>query len=170
MKCKDFAIDLMHLSTNELSEIKNLARLKAHIKECSDCQKKLKKLREVDVFSFLARPRSDKYKRKMAELSEKIKKETSQNKTRQPARQSHSGGDAKWEIDSAAEKIHNFVKDYTGSSSDKKVAIPVIRKGTGFVDYPFYEAMGSLVTNEKLTLTKDKDNRPDCVLLAPILR
>jgi len=74
---------------------------------------------------------------------------------------------AKWEIDSAAEKIHNFVKAYTGSRRDKKVAIPVIRKGTGFVDYPFYEAMGSLVTNEKFILTKDKDNRPDCVLLAP---
>jgi anti-sigma factor RsiW len=168
MKCKDLAIDLMHLSTNELSEIKDLARLKAHIKECPDCRKKLKKLREVDTFSFLASPRSEKYKRKMAELSERIKAESRPVLT--PARLRHSGGDAKWEIDSAAEKIHNFVKAYTGSRRDKKVAIPVIRKKTGLVDYPFYEAMGSLVTNEKFILTKDKDNRPDCVLLVPILR
>ena len=159
MKCKDLAIDLMHLSTNELSEIKDLARLKAHLKECPDCRKKLKKLREVDTFSFLASPRSEKYKRKMAELSERIKAESRPVLT-----------DAKWEIDSAAEKIHNFVKAYTGSRRDKKVAIPVIRKKTGLVDYPFYEAMGSLVTNEKFILTKDKDNRPDCVLLVPILR
>jgi len=159
MKCKDLAIDLMHLSTNELNEIKDLEALKKHLKECTDCQKKLKKLREVDTFSFLASPRSEKYKRKMAELSERIKAESRPVLT-----------DAKWEIDSAAEKIHNFVKAYTGSRRDKKVAIPVIRKGTGFVDYPFYEAMGSLVTNEKFILTKDKDNRPDCVLLVPILR
>jgi hypothetical protein len=80
MKCKSFSLDLMHLSTNELSEIKDLAKLKAHLKECTDCQKKLKKLIDVDVFTFLARPRSEKYKRGMAELSERIRKETSQNK------------------------------------------------------------------------------------------
>jgi len=80
-KCKSFSLDLMHLSTNELNEIKDLEALKKHLKECPDCQKKLKKLIDVDVFTFLARPRSEKYKRGMAELSERIRKETSQNKT-----------------------------------------------------------------------------------------
>jgi hypothetical protein len=80
-KCKSFSLDLMHLSTNELNEIKDLEALKKHLKECTACQKKLKKLIDVDVFTFLARPRSEKYKRGMAELSERIRKETSQNKT-----------------------------------------------------------------------------------------
>jgi len=80
-KCKSFSLDLMHLSTNELNEIKDLEALKKHLKECTDCQKKLKKLIDVDVFTFLARPRSEKYKKGMVELSERIRKETSHNKT-----------------------------------------------------------------------------------------
>jgi hypothetical protein len=160
--CKHYSLDLMHLSTREVEEIKDLEGLKAHLKGCRKCQTQLKKLKMVDLFSFLASPRSEKFKRGMAELSERIKKETSSK----GCGEYHSGGNAKWEIDSAAEKIHDFVKTYTDGRSDKKVAIPVIRKGTGFVDYPFYEAMGSLVTKEKFILTKDKYGKPDCVLLA----
>jgi hypothetical protein len=78
--CKKLSLDLMHLSTREYEEIKDLEGLKKHLKECADCRKKLKQLIDVDVFTFLARPRSEKFKKGMAELFERIKKETRQNK------------------------------------------------------------------------------------------
>ena len=79
--CKKLSLDLMHLSTREYEEIKDLEGLKKHLKECADCREELGKLKEVDLFSFLARPRSEKFKKGMAELFERIRKETSQKKT-----------------------------------------------------------------------------------------
>jgi len=72
-KCKPFSLDLMHLSTNELSEIKDLAGLKTHLKRCRNCRTKLKKLRKVDLFSFLARPRSERFQKRMKALIDEIK-------------------------------------------------------------------------------------------------
>jgi len=175
-KCNLFALDLMHLSTNELNEIKDLSDLKSHLKECKNCQKKLKKLIDVDVFTFLARPRSEKFKRGMAKLSERIKAESVRLRSpkSKPIPSAGSGvskaeplTDAKTEIISAAGKIYDFVKDYTNGDPTKKVAYPVIRDRTGYRDWPFYEAMSNLITNDKLTVDKGKENRPAYALLKP---
>jgi hypothetical protein len=72
-KCKSFSLDLMHLSTREVEEIKDLEGLKAHLKECKRCQVKLKKLREVDLFIFLTNPRSARFQKKMKALVNRIK-------------------------------------------------------------------------------------------------
>lgn len=73
-KCKSFALDLMHFATNELDEIKDLPALKEHLKGCKKCRVKFAKLREVDVFSFLAKPRSAKYRKKMAVLIKRARR------------------------------------------------------------------------------------------------
>jgi hypothetical protein len=73
MKCNKFSLDLMHFSTNEFHEIKDIEKLKEHLRECADCREKLKKLKDVHVFTFLAKPRSDKFKRKMKALINKVK-------------------------------------------------------------------------------------------------
>jgi hypothetical protein len=148
-KCKSFAIDLMHFSANEVKEIKDLTALLEHIKECSACCEKLDKLRAVNTFSFLTKPRSAKYQDKMNKLIQRIRSE------------SRSGNNTKSEIEQAAGKIYKCLK------SNGKMPIQVIRKKTGLVDFPFYEAMGVLVTNEKVNLTKDKDGRPAYVSLNP---
>jgi copper homeostasis protein CutC len=72
-KCKKLSLDLMHLSTREFEEIKDLEGLKKHLKECADCRKKLKQLIDVDVFIFLTNPRSEKFKKGMKALMDKIK-------------------------------------------------------------------------------------------------
>jgi hypothetical protein len=78
-KCKLFALDLMHLATNEIAEIKRLKTLQEHIKECPACCDKLDKLRAVDVFAFLTAPRSAKYKAGMKKLIERAKSESGSN-------------------------------------------------------------------------------------------
>lgn len=75
MECKDLALDLMHLSTDEAGEIKDSSGLKVHLKECLACQQKLSELRGAHLFSVLARPRSAKYQQKMKALLEKVKAE-----------------------------------------------------------------------------------------------
>ena len=167
--CKKYELAITNFVLGEETKIPR-EELINHLRVCANCREDIKEWRAT-----YAVMRAKEYDSR-PEVKEKwdnfLKELTAGKLTSKPARQSalEVATDAKREIDSAAEKIHNFVKAYTGSRRDKKVAIPVIRKGTGFVDYPFYEAMGSLVTNEKLTLTKDKDNKPDCVLLVPILR
>lgn len=83
MECKDLAIDLMHLSTDEAGEIKDLAGLKAHLKECLACQQKLSELRGAHLFSVLARPRSAKYQRKMQALLDRVKSSAAKGEPRQ---------------------------------------------------------------------------------------
>lgn len=161
--CKEFSLDLMHFSTNELKEIKDLAGLKAHLKECRKCQEKLAKLKELDVLSFVAKPRSEKYKSKMKKLMERVRSESSASQSlprRQAGCRQEGDRNAKLEIDHAAVKIYDFVKVYTKDHSDKKVAIPIVREGTGFVNYPFYEATGVLTSDEKLLIAKDINDRP----------
>jgi len=78
-KCKAFGLDLMHLGMNESGEIKNLEALKEHLKGCKKCRAHLAKLKEVDIFTFLAQPRSAKYKDGMKKLIERAKKEGATN-------------------------------------------------------------------------------------------
>ena len=68
--CKSFGIDLMHLAVSEYENIKDAKGLMDHIKKCKKCRVKLHKMREVDVFTFLASPRSAKYKKGMNKLIE----------------------------------------------------------------------------------------------------
>jgi hypothetical protein len=63
----------MHFSTREFEEIKDLAGLKVHLKECKHCRVKLEKLKMVGLFSFLASPRSEKFKKGMKALMDEIK-------------------------------------------------------------------------------------------------
>ena len=72
-KCEPFGLDLMLFSTRDFEEIKDLAGLKAHLKECKYSRVKLEKLKMVGLFSFLASPRSEKFKKKMQALMDEIK-------------------------------------------------------------------------------------------------
>lgn len=72
-KCEPYSLDLMHLSTREYEEIKDLEGLKKHLKGCKRCQVHLEKLKKVDLFSFLASPRSEKFKKGMQALIDEVK-------------------------------------------------------------------------------------------------
>lgn len=153
--CEKYGIAITNYA---LDEKLNMSRqeLFNHLLKCKKCREEL-----FDWQNSIAVLRAEEYhnrpevKKKTEELIRELKKEMIKS-TPPPT-------DIKVEIDSAAEAIYKFVKDYTGGSSDKKVAIPMIRNETGLVDYPFYEAMGVLTINEKVTYTKDKDNRPSYV-------
>lgn len=152
-KCKDFSLDLMHLSTNEIGEIKDLPALKEHIKKCPDCLKKLGELKNVDVLSFLAKPRSPEYQAKMNKLLERVKSE-SRIPTTLPV------------IDT--EKIVGFAAGeiYRCLEKNGTISIPVLRQKTKLTDYPFYEAIGWL-NRENKVIVKGKDNYPEVVELRP---
>lgn len=145
-----------------------------HLKTCKNCRRDFADWQDTyTVMKTEAYYNKPEGKQKMKESFEALKRrmappvKNEARLTEKPVGQASVPTDAKWEIGSAAETIYNFVKDSTGSSSDKNIAIRVIRKRTDLVNYPFYEAMGSLVTNEKVTLIKDKDNRPEYVALLP---
>ena len=76
LKCQDFSLDLMHFSTDEFKDVKDLTGLKTHLKGCLGCQKQLKKLREAHMLSVLARPRSTRYRKKMASLIKRVRAES----------------------------------------------------------------------------------------------
>jgi len=61
-----------------------------------------------------------------------------------------SGGDAKWEIESAAGKIYEVLK------GKGKIPYPFIRQKTDLRGFPFYEAIGWLAREEKVIIHKDK--------------
>lgn len=140
-----------------------------HLKTCKNCRRDFADWQDTyTVMKTEAYYNKPEGKQKMKESFETLKKRMADmEKKRSVTVPGRTPIDAKWEIGSAAETIYNFIKDSTGSSSDKNIAIRVIRKRTDLVNYPFYEAMGSLVTNEKVTLIKDKDNRPEYVALLP---
>jgi anti-sigma factor RsiW len=69
----------MHLGMNEPDEISNPEALEKHLKTCKKCRTKLAKIKEVDVFTFLAQPRSAKYKEAMKKLIEQPGKEGANN-------------------------------------------------------------------------------------------
>ena len=79
-KCQDLSIDLMHFSTDEFKEVKDIAGLKAHLKRCPDCRKHLKGLREVHLLSVLSRPRSASYREKMGSLIKRVRAESAAHK------------------------------------------------------------------------------------------
>lgn len=146
MKCKDFSLDLMHLSTNEINEIKDLPALKEHIKKCPDCRKKLGELKDVDVLSFLATPRSPEYQAKMNKLLERVKSESGKSEvvrpvTLPPAR------DTDWEMGLAAREIYNCLK-----ANGPVMLIPLLRKKTELTNYPFRESVGWLAREKKITI------------------
>ena len=177
-QCKSFALDLMHLSTNEINEIKDLAGLKAHLAGCRVCQEKLGKLKEVDVFSFLARPRSAKYQRKMTALLGQVKAETDPVRKNVAKGENDIAGsphaispdtmcrdngadrppikpipgeqpiDDERHIGSAAGKIYRALKD------NGKMPYPLIRQKTEIWGEPFYEAMGWLAREKKIRRTR----------------
>ena len=150
MKCKSFAVDLMHLSTNEINEIKDLPALKAHLKQCLACQDKLNKLRGADVFSFLAKPRSAKYQRKMTALLGQVKAETDRLVPPLEPIPGEKSIDDERVVGSAAGKIYRVLK------TNGKTPYPVVRKETGLAGFPFYESMGWLLKEKKVQLSEDK--------------
>jgi hypothetical protein len=141
--CKDYEMDLMHKASGEIDYIKDKDALEQHLKGCSVCQKVLKGFIEVDTFAAATRPPSNQFQKKMADLRQRAEK----GPPPLPP-------DVKWEIGSAAGKVYNCLKE------NGKTPIPVLRKKTGLVDYPFYEAMGWLAREEKVTIIKDKDGKP----------
>jgi len=165
-KCKDFSLDLMHLSTNEIEEIKDLPALKEHIKKCPACRKKLGELRDVDVFSFLAKPRSPEYQAKMNKLLERVKSESGKSEvsrpvTSEPVRPKVVTGsypalvglppprDTDWEIGLAAREIYNCLK------TNGPIPIPLVRMKTRLTDYPFRESVGWLAREGKIAILGD---------------
>ena len=90
LKCQDFSLDLMHFSTDEFKEIKDLAGLKTHLKGCLGCQKRLKELREAHMLSVLARPRSARYRKKMASLIKRVRTESGVHNNKRLTRQDDS--------------------------------------------------------------------------------
>jgi hypothetical protein len=77
----------MHLSANELDQVKDLTALKTHIDKCPDCRKKLGKLRNTDVFAFLAKPRSQGYQANMKKLVQRVGSESGKS----PAKSTRAG-------------------------------------------------------------------------------
>jgi hypothetical protein len=63
--------------------------------------------------------------------------------------------DARCEIISAAGKVYNLLK------TEGKMTVPAVRKKTGLMGYPFYEAVGCLVIDEKIVLNKDHKSAYD---------
>ncbi|MEW6027579.1 MAG: hypothetical protein AB1599_09845 [Planctomycetota bacterium] len=77
--CDKVAVDLMHLAMNDYSEINDAKGLMDHIKACNKCRINLHKMKEVDVFAFLASPRSAKYKKGMKKLIETARAKSGSN-------------------------------------------------------------------------------------------
>ncbi|MFH1230365.1 MAG: winged helix-turn-helix domain-containing protein [Planctomycetota bacterium] len=153
--CKDYEMDLMHKASGEVDYIKDKDALEQHLKGCSVCQKALKGFIEVDTFAAATRQPSKQFQEKMADLRQRAQKGT-------PPLQPGQKIDVKWEIDSAAGKIYNCLK-----ANGPAMPIPLIREKTELFNYPFYEAMGWLAGQEKITFTKDKNGKPDYASLNP---
>lgn len=172
--CKRYAQAITNSVIGEKIDVTK-EELAQHLRKCPKCQKEASNWQDVCDFirvkEYHARPevkaKWDNFLNELTACPTPSFRRAGKLTSKPATATARVIRDAKWEIISAAEKIHDFVKDYANGDLTKKVAYPVIREETGFRDYPFHEAMSHLVTNDKLILTKGKDNRPEYVALAP---
>lgn len=147
--CKKYGLAITNYVLGEKINV-TPGELFSHLLVCKKCREELfdwqNNIAVLGAEEYHNRPE---VKKETESLIRKLKKEL----TSQP-RPGKKPINTKLEITSAAEKIYNCVK------TNGKIALPVIRQKTGLIDYPFYEAVGSLVIKEKLILIKDKNNRP----------
>ncbi len=150
-KCKRYAQAITDYVLGEEIDMPK-EELMGHLKECAKCQQEATNWQDFQnalrVKEYHARP----------EVKEKWDRFISELTSPAPAK---APSDARADIDSATEKIYQCLK------ANDKIAIPVLRKETELMDYPFYEAMGVLITNRKVIVDKDKDNRPAYVSVQP---
>jgi len=159
--CKDYGIAITNYVLGEDLGMP-VEELYTHLRNCKKCLDEL-----IDWRDTYAVMRSEAYhkkpetQKKFQELLEKIKNLPVTEAEPLLSQPTETPINVEWEIGSAAGKIYDFLK------GNGKVFIPVLRDKTGLVNYPFYEAIGWLAREEKVTLTKDKDGKPEYVSLNP---
>jgi hypothetical protein len=173
--CKEFEMDLTDYVMGEttfLTKEKQEA-LFEHLRKCDQCRAELWNWKEVLAMmktkSAMAKPE---HQKKINELIKRLHEETDKsadspaNSGKMPVASetqlAKNNITTKWEIGSAAGKIYNCLK-----ANGPAMPIPLIREKTGLWDFPFYEAVGWLAKEEKVTLTKDKDGKPAYASLNP---
>ena len=153
--CKDYEIDLMHKASGEVQYIKDKKGLEQHLKGCPVCQKTLKGFLEVDTFAAVTREPSKGFQARIADLRQRSEK-SAQCMPNQASSQANLPPqiDTETIVGLAAGQIYEYLK--TNGPSH----ILVLRKHTGLLNYPFYEAMGWL-DREKKVIVRGKPNQPE---------
>jgi hypothetical protein len=150
-ECEQYKLDLTDYATGDMTFLtkKKQQKLFEHLRKCSECLDKFFDYERIYATSAsMAQSQNPEFRRRMDALIEQFKSS---------AQVKPAPTDIKIEIDSAAERIHTWVKE------NGKTVLPVLREKTDLLDYPFYEAMGVLITREKIIVGKGEDNRPNYV-------
>ena len=141
-KCTDFELDLTDYVMGDATFLtkKKQEALFKHLIACKECRRQFWSWKRTWAV-MVGKKQSERpeFRQKMDALLERLKSSQAKTTTR----------DARGEIITAAGKIYNLVK------VKGRMSVPAIRKTTGFVGYPFYEAVGCLVTDKKVLLNKD---------------
>ena len=150
-ECEPYQLDLTDYVTGDMTFLtkEKQEQLFDHLRQCAKCRQDFFDWDETfGVLVTKQHHAKAEVKKRMDDLIEQFKS---------PAPAKPPSTDVKLEIDTAAERIHTWVKE------NGKTVLPVLREKTGLLDYPFYEAMGVLITGEKIIVDKGEDNRPSYV-------
>lgn len=151
-ECEPYQLDLTDYVTGDMTFLtkEKQEQLFDHLRQCAECRQDFFDWEETfGVLVTKQHHAKPEVKKRMDDLIEQFKS-PSTIQVKAPL-------DVKVEIDSAAERIHTWVKE------NGKTVLPVLREKTDLLDYPFYEAMGVLITREKIIVDKGEDNRPNYV-------
>lgn len=146
--CEKYQLDLTDYVTGDMTFLtkEKQEQLFEHLKQCAKCREEFFDWEEtfgvLVTEHHLARLE---IKKKMNDMIEQFKSSAPPR----PARSEKVPIDIKAEIGSAAGKIYDCLK------SIGEATIEELRKETGLVSFPFYEAIGWLAREEKVTLAKD---------------
>lgn len=147
-KCKDFELDLTDYVMGDATFLtkKKQEKLFEHLMNCQECRKQFWSWKRAwAVMAGKRQSERPEFRQKMDALLERLKSTPEKTTAR----------DARCEIITAAGQIYNLVK------ARGRMSVPTIRKKTGFVGYPFYEAVGCLVTDKKVLLNKENQSAYD---------
>jgi len=153
-KCQKYEKAITHYVTGEEMGMTK-KELFEHLKGCKNCRRDLTEWQDTYAVmcaeSFSKTPQGQaKMQKDLTALKEMMKKTSLPIEKSIPARPAKAGGDTKWEIKSAAERIYQVLKE------NGKTPIPVLRKKAELFDFPFYEALGALADQGRAILHKDK--------------
>lgn len=156
--CKEYQLDIVDLATNETTFLSKEKRgqLLKHLAQCQNCRDAF--LDYEDIYATAVaeeHTKTPEFKKKMDDVITRLKNGMAGAEPKPvaaPKTEGEVSRDAKQEIGLAAGKIYNFLKE-TG-----KASVAVIRKKTGLIDYPFYEAIGWLACQERINISEDAKN------------
>ncbi|MEK7309448.1 MAG: winged helix-turn-helix domain-containing protein [Planctomycetota bacterium] len=155
-KCKNFELDLTDYVMGDTTFLtrKKQEKLFEHLGTCQECRRQFWSWKRAWAV-MVGKKQSERpeFRQKMDALLERLKSSCTERS--ECAQVKTNTRDARCEITSAAGQVYALVK------AKGRMSVPAIRKQTGLVGYPFYEAVGCLVIDKKVVLNKDNKTAYD---------